>query len=152
MNCGVSSSSVLVVAVSASLVALGIESYVLTVAYPLFAVVGDAEFRAMHALHSERITWTIGPALLGAFGANALLAAAPPPGAPRWLPIVAAIAGGAVLGITAFVQVPLHARLGETGRDLALIRTLNANEPWRAAATLVQAAADVAMLALALRR
>jgi hypothetical protein len=142
---------VLLVASVAALVALGIEIYVFTIAYPAFGIVGPREFVALHVLHSERITWSIGPALLVAAFANAALALARPAAVPAWLAIVAAAAGFGVLGITAFVQVPLHAALAG-GQDLDVVRRLNANEWLRALATTIQAGADVAMLALALAR
>ncbi len=141
----------LLTAAVAALVALGIELYVVTIAYPLFGIVGSRKFLAVHALHTERITWSIGPALLVAAFANASLLAARPPGVPMWLAIVATGAGFAVLGITAFVQVPLHGALA-AGQDLGVIARLNANEPFRAIATALQAIADVAMLAIALHR
>jgi hypothetical protein len=141
---------VLLIASVASLVALGIEIYVFTIAYPAFALIGDAEFGAIHALHSERITYSIGPALLFAFFANVALVVNRPRDSPLWLPICAAIAGAIVLAVTAFVQVPLHARLA-AGRDPSAIAALNANEWMRALATFAQASFDVAMLALALR-
>ncbi len=141
----------LLVASVAALVALGIEIYVVTIAYPAFGIVGPREFVALHVLHSERITWSIGPALLVAAFANAALVVARPAAVPAWLAILAAAAGFAVLGITAFVQVPLHAALAG-GQDLDVVRRLNANEWLRALATTIQAGADVAMLALALAR
>jgi len=106
-------------------------------------------FLAVHALHSERITYAIGPALLGAFAANALLIFERPRGVPLWLPIVAAAMGGLVLGYTAFVAVPLHARLRE-GAGAKTIAALNATEWMRALATFAQGACDVTMLGLAL--
>jgi hypothetical protein len=139
----------LLIAAVASLVALGIEIYVYTVAYPILAMVGDREFAAIHTLHANRITYSIGPALLIAFFANLVLAA--DRRSPHWpLAAAAALSGAAVLAITLFVQVPLHARLSE-GRDLATLTRLNANEWTRALATLAQAACDIALLALALK-
>jgi hypothetical protein len=143
----------LLIASVASLVAFGIEVYVYTVAYPMLALVGDREFVAIHALHSNRITYSIGPALLLAFFANLVLAVErgrSASGPPVLLACAAALAGGLVLGITAFVQVPLHARLAD-GRDVAVLAQLNANEWMRALATFAQAGCDVALLALALR-
>ena len=141
----------LLIASVAALVALGIETYVATVAYPNFARVGAIDFPAFHAFHSERITYSIGPALSIAAFANAALAFGRPRGIPLWLPLVAAGAGILVLGITAFVQVPIHVELSARGYDSNAIARLNANEPARALATFAQAACDVAMLAIALR-
>jgi hypothetical protein len=143
-------SQMLLFATVAALVASGIEYYVVAIAYPGFALVGPREFPAIHALHSERITYVIGPALLGAFAANALLLATRPRGLPLWLVAVAAVSGGIVLAYTAFVAVPLHARLG-AGSDAATIAALNATEWMRAIATFVQAGCDVALLWYALR-
>jgi hypothetical protein len=141
---------VLFIASVAALFASGIESYVFAIAYPVFALVGSREFSAIHTLHSERITFLIGPALLAAFGANALLVFERPAQVPLWLALAAALAGGAVLVYTAFVAVPLHARLG-AGADAAAIASLNATEWIRALATFVQAACDLAMLWLVAR-
>lgn len=142
----------MLVAAVASLIGLGIELYVFAVAYPLFALIGEREFAAVHALHSSRITYIVGPTIAFAFGANALLAAVPAGGVPVWLPRLAAAAGAAVLLITAMLQVPLHARLSQFGRDTAAIARLNSNEPWRALAMTLQAACDVAMVWLVLPR
>ncbi len=136
----------------ASLVALGIELYVWTVAYPNFERVGRAEFLGVHAFHAERITYSIGPALIVAACANAAVAVVRPRGVPGWLPLAAVAAGIFVLGYTAFIQVPIHARLSHLGYDRPTIEQLNANEPARAFATFAQAACDVAMLAIVLRR
>lgn len=142
----------LLIASVAALLALGIETYVFTVAYPNFARVGAAEFPAFHALHTERIAFSIGPALLVSAFANGVLALERPREIPLWLPLVATAAGIAVLAYTAIFAVPLHARLSESGYDARTIARLNAGEPIRALATLVQAACDVAMVAIALRR
>jgi hypothetical protein len=136
---------VLFIALVAALLASGIESYVFAIAYPGFALIGAREFSAIHTLHTERITYLIGPALLVAFGANALLAFDRPAPVPLALAIAAAIAGGIVLAYTAFVAVPLHARLA-AGMDAEAIASLNATEWIRALATFAQAACDVAML------
>jgi len=134
----------------AALIASGIEYYVFTIAYPGFALIGAREFTAIHVLHSERISYAIGPALLVAFAANALLISARPRSVPLWLAVAAAVCGGIVLAYTAFVAVPLHARLS-SGADESVIAALNATEWIRALATFAQAGCDVAMLWLALR-
>jgi hypothetical protein len=135
----------LFVALVAASIAAGIESYVFAIAYPAFALVGAREFAAIHTLHSTRITFLIGPALLVAFGANALLVFDRPSQVPLWLALAAALTGGIVLAYTAFVAVPLHARLA-AGPDAAAIASLNATEWVRAFATFAQALCDVAMV------
>jgi len=47
-----------------ALVALGIETYVFTVAYPSFARIREREFPERRAFHANRITYSIGPALV----------------------------------------------------------------------------------------
>jgi hypothetical protein len=136
----------------AALLALGIELYVFTVAYPLFAMIGEREFPAVHAFHAARITYSIGPALVLAAAGNGLLLFERPAVVGLGLPIAATGAGLLVLAITAFVQVPLHVQLDALGRDLPTLARLNANEVYRALFTLVQAGCDVAMLVLLLRR
>ena len=140
----------LLIATVAALFASGIEYYVFAIAYPSFAIVAAREFPAIHSLHSQRITYGIGPALLIAFAANALVLSVRPRGVPMWLVVVATVAGGLVLAYTAFVAVPLHGRLS-AGSDARVLAALNATEWMRALATFVQAAADVAMLSLVLR-
>jgi len=142
--------SLLVVASVAALVATGIEYYVVAIAYPAFGMVDARQFLAIHALHTERIAYVIGPALLGAFAANALLVANRPRNVPLWLPVVAALAGAGVLAYTAFVAIPLHARLA-AGADTKTIGALNATEWMRAMLTVLQATCDVVMLWLVLR-
>ena len=55
-----------------------------------------------------------------------------------------------MLAYTAFVAVPLHARL-QTRLDERVVATLNATEWIRFVATFAQAGCDVAMLWLVLR-
>jgi hypothetical protein len=138
----------LLTAAVAAIFAAGVEVYIWTVAYPAFAMIDARQFSAFHIMHSSRIALYIGPALIAAFLANSGYALSRPSGAAFWIAIVAATAGALVLAVTAFVQVPLHARLEY--RDLETIGRLNANEWLRAAATFVQAACDVVLLWLAL--
>jgi hypothetical protein len=143
-------SNTLLVATVAALIASGIEYYVFAIAYPSFALASPVTFPALHALHSERITYAIAPALLGAFAANAVLLSLRPRGLPVWLVAAAVMSGGIVLAYTAFVAVPLHARLA-SGLDQPTIAALNATEWIRALATFTQAACDVALVWCALR-
>lgn len=80
--------------------------------YPLFAGVGAGGFPAYAAKHSRRITSLVAPLMLLEVLTGALLLFSPPPVPPVWV----WWAGTALLALiwasTAFVQVPLHARLG----------------------------------------
>jgi len=139
-------SRIALVAAVAALLALGIETYVFTIAYPGFGRVGEREFADLHAFHANRITYSIGPALIVAFGANVLVAIGSAARHERGLGIAAALAGGFVLAWTAFVQVPNHGRLAR-GYDRQTLAALARAEWPRALATVVQAACDVALLA-----
>lgn len=87
--------------------------------YPLFANVGREHFAAYEAAHTQTITLLVGPLMVVevALGLAALFLA------PSWL---RAFAFGLVVVIwvsTAFLQVPLHNRLG-AGFDEAAQRAL----------------------------
>lgn len=95
---------------------VGLIWFVQLVAYPLFAIVGAAEFADYHAAHSRWITWVVGPLMLGELAgvvASLALATLQPSGASAsrelaWL-------GGALLAgiwvVTFFASVPQHATL-----------------------------------------
>jgi hypothetical protein len=80
--------------------------------YPLFASVGREAFAAFEADHRRRITPLVGPVM----GAELLLATALIFDRPSTMPTWLAWVGTAIVGViwlsTAFVQVPLHDRLG----------------------------------------
>ncbi len=82
-----------------------------TVAYPLFALVGAAEFPAYHAAHTRWISGLVLPLMVGELaGAAWWLTQTTAPSERPWA------VGGAVLlalvwGTTFFVSVPQHARL-----------------------------------------
>jgi len=90
--------------------------------YPAFRWVGTEEFGAFHREHSVHIAWIVGPLMPAEMAAAIALVAGTADGARRW-----AIAGlGLVVLIwlsTAFVQIPIHARLGR-GKDPAAISRL----------------------------
>ena len=91
--------------------------------YPLFASVGREVFAAFEADHTSRITPLVGPVM----GAELLLAITPLFDRPTTMPIWLAWVGAAIVGViwlsTAFVQVPLHDRLGR-GFDADAHRSL----------------------------
>jgi len=82
------------------------------VQYPGFADVGPAQFAAFHEHHKTRITWIVAPLMLVELVSGLALIAYGPPGLSR----SAVWVGVALIGLnwahTAFVAVPLHARLG----------------------------------------
>lgn len=91
--------------------------------YPMFAEVPAGRFKRYEKRHVQRITYVVGPLMVGeALTGIALLVAAPTSG----VLIVAEVGVLLLLVIwlsTAFLQVPLHAKL-ETAYDPALHRRL----------------------------
>ena len=76
--------------------------------------------------HQQRITWVVGP-LMAVEGITALvLLVDRPPSMDAWMAWAAAILLAVALGSTAFVQVPLHARLA-AGDDTAAAPLISTN-------------------------
>jgi hypothetical protein len=86
----------------------GVSWTVQIVQYPLFALVGAAEFAPFHAAHAARIT----PVVFGAMRAELLSALAllvvRPAWAPGWLAWAGAACAVATWALTGLVQVPQH--------------------------------------------
>lgn len=111
---------------AATLALVGLIWTIQIVHYPLMADVGEDAFAGYHARHERAITWIVAPLMLTELVTSAWLVLASP------VPLDALLTGaGLVLvlivwGMTAFVAVPLHARLGR-GFDAAvherLVRT-----------------------------
>ncbi len=109
--------------------------------YPLFARVGEAEWRAYEREHQRRITLVVAPLMLANVGlALALVLDAAT--ALRWVNL--ALAGG-VFAATLLVYSPQHGRLG-TGYDRAAIDHLVALNRWRTAAWTAQALVALALV------
>lgn len=90
----------------------GLIWFVQVVHYPLFGAVGSDRLREYEVLHARRTTYVVMPVMLVEL-ATAI-----------WLlfiePTPASVLGAALLGViwgsTAFLQVPLHGRLAQTGQ------------------------------------
>jgi len=131
--------------VGASFFMAGLIWVMQVVHYPLFALVGRAEFRAYEDAHTRRITWLVGPGmLLGLLSAGALVFVR-----PAAIPLAAPLAGLALLLVslvsTALVQGPAHGRLG-AGFDAAVHRRLVRSNWVRTAAWSAQALVAAFML------
>ncbi|HRE08481.1 MAG TPA: hypothetical protein PKX00_22870 [Opitutaceae bacterium] len=93
------------------------------VLYPLFALVGPAEFPAFHSAEMNRIGWIVAPLMT----VELLLALGAVLSAPRdSLPWLAAAFLAVVWASTAFIQVPLHQELSVTGYDAERLGRLTA--------------------------
>jgi hypothetical protein len=106
---------------------VGLIWFVQVVAYPLFALVGPAEFVRYHHAHSNLITFLVGPLMLLELGAACVWVADTDGVASR--PV--AVAGLALVllawAVTGLVSVPQHALLGQgfDARAHALLVTSN---------------------------
>lgn len=99
--------------VGATLTMFGAIWIVQVVHYPLFAGVGAGGWSAYEAQHQARITWVVGPAMVLELVTAVWLVAVPPANLPREALVAGAVLVGVLWASTAFVQVPLHAALGD---------------------------------------
>jgi len=114
------------------------------VQYPGLARVGAAELPAFHEHHCARITWIVGPLMACELATGLALLAWRPPAVPLQL-----VGSGLALiavnwACTAFVSVPLHARL--TARAPGVQRSLVATNWIRTAAWTARGGCALAML------
>jgi hypothetical protein len=111
--------------------------------YPLFAGVGEAEWRAYEREHQRRITLVVAPLMLANVAlAVAVVFAGDGPAVLRWTNV--ALAAG-VFAATGLVYSPLHGSLGAT-HDRAAIGRLVALNWWRTAAWTAQALVALALV------
>ncbi len=127
----------------------GFQWTVRVLVYPQFAAVPPAAFAAFERSHQRRVSRVVGPLFAGQGVTTVLLLVLRPAAVPL-LPVLAGAAClAAVLGVTAFLAVPLHRRL-DRGWDPAVHRRLLRVDGLRvAAATAGAAAAGWALLAAA---
>jgi hypothetical protein len=115
--------TLLVVSLALSAAYAGFQWTVRFLVYPQFARVPADAFAAYERSHQRLVTRVVGPLFAGQGVITLLLLALRPAGVPL-LPVLAGAAClAAVLGVTAFLAVPLHRRL-DTGWDLAAHRRL----------------------------
>ena len=88
--------------------------------YPAFASIADSKTAEFHRMHSNRISWIVGPLMLVELASAAALAAF---ASPRWLWSLNVVGVGAIWASTAFSMVPAHERLAQ-GFTPALVRKL----------------------------
>lgn len=102
--------------------------FVQLVQYPSFARVDPSSFAEFHAFHSTRITWIVAPLMI----VEALTALSVALRPPRFVTVPEAWVGLALVALvwasTAFLQVPMHQRLG-SGFDESAWRFL-CNSNW----------------------
>ena len=141
---------VFLVNAAATLAMFGVILVVQQVHYPLFRGVGADGWVAYAAEHGRRMTPVVLPLMAAELVTAALLVWNRPP----WVPAAWAWVGLALVGVawlsTAFVQVPLHARLG-AGWDAAAHARLVSTNAVRTAAWALRSALVVWLLARTFR-
>jgi hypothetical protein len=93
--------------------------------YPLMRLVG-AEFVRYHALHSQLITWIVGPLMVVELVGALALVAARPAAMPAWLVWAGVACVGVAWATTALASVPAHNVLAsgfEASAHQALVAT-----------------------------
>ena len=119
--------TVLVISTVAAWGMVGVIWVVQLVHYPLLGRLSALEPKAAAVDHQRRITWVVGP-LMAAEGVTALILLV---SRPDSMSAVSAFAAAALLGValasTAFVQVPLHARLAESHDDAVVTSLITTN-------------------------
>lgn len=105
--------AVFLVHLGATLLMVGVIWTVQVVHYPLFAGVGAGGWAAYEAAHQSRITLVVGPLMLAELVTAVWLVLDRPAGLPAWAVVLGAALVGVIWASTAFVQVPLHATLGD---------------------------------------
>ena len=144
---------VLVVAHAVATLALcGLTWTVAVVVYPGFVEAGEvtdtAGWQRIHAAHSRRMVWAVGPLWLVEGLAVAGLLVERPAAVPFGLILVAAVTGAATVALTVLRAVPLHERL-TPGFDPTLVGALRWAHGWRSLAWAIAAADGVAMALMA---
>ncbi len=144
------SDAALVAGVAASWVMTGVIWFVQVVHYPLLAAL-RSDVSATSAEHRWRTTVVVALPMAVQGLATLVLLASPPPEVWGPSPWVAAVLLAVALGVTAFVSVPLHVRMTETG-DVKAGERLVATNWWRTAAWSGHAVILTVMLGQALTR
>ena len=141
---------VLLVQFAATWTMVGIIWFVQVVHYPLFSRVDGPGSGAYAVENQRRTSWVVGPPM-AAEGVTALwLAASPPGGVGRVLPVVGLVLLALVLGSTVLLQVPEHARLVD-GHEPSTVRRLVSGNWVRTVGWTARGVLVAAMVVLATR-
>jgi len=106
----------LLIHIASTIMMCGIIWAVQCVEYPMFADVGEADFKIYHDNHMRRITWVAGPLMLAeVFSGAALILASP---SAVSIPLVQQLSALGLLiyiwVVTALSQIPAHRALMKT--------------------------------------
>lgn len=127
---------------------VGLIWFVQVVHYPLFTGVGEDHFVAYEHRHTRQTSLVVGP-LMGLEGVTALvIAAVPPDGLSRVLPLVGLALLAVIHTSTITLQVPMHTELGKHYSDAVVRRLVRTN--WiRTIGWTMRSVVAVAMLVVA---
>lgn len=114
---------ILLLHLGATLAMVGLIWFVQVVHYPLFAVVGDAQFAAYEKSHQDRTTMVVAPLMLTEAATASLLTFMQPSTVPVPLVWLGVALVAALWLSTFFWQVPAHAQLAQQF-DAAIHRRL----------------------------
>ena len=98
----------LLIHLAATLIMFGIIWVIQVVHYPLFAQVGEEQFRAYEQAHTRLITFVVFPPMTIELITSILLVFNRPIGVSTWLPVVGLLLVILIWLSTAFLQVPMH--------------------------------------------
>ena len=122
---------ILLIALSSTWAMTGLIWTIQIVHYPIFDAIErgtDSElWRRFAQRHTTAISYVVGPFMLAEGATGIWIAASPPAGMSRILPLVALVLMGAAYGVTAFASAPLHGRLGPSFDDALHTRLVNTN-------------------------
>jgi hypothetical protein len=117
----------------------GFQWTVQVLVYRQFELVPAAAFVAYEQAHQRRVSFVVGPLFAGLTLTTAGVLFFRPAGTPWWAGIVGAVLLVVILGVTAFLAVPLHGRLS-TGFEKSVYRSLLRVDLVRAVAATLDAA------------
>lgn len=118
---------------AATLYMVGLIWFVQVVHYPLFALVGPAQFQAYQMAHMRLTTWVVGPPMLLELAGAVALPLVGLEGLPRWMPWLGLALLAGIWASTAILQVPRHEALLAGGFDAGHHTALVATNGLRAA-------------------
>jgi hypothetical protein len=117
----------------------GFQWTVQVLVYPQFELVPAAAFAEYERAHQRRVSFVVGPLFAGLTVTTAGVVLLRPAGTPWWSAVLAVLLLAVILGVTAFLAVPLHGRLA-AGFDAASYRRLLHVDLVRAGAATGEAA------------
>ena len=108
---------VLLVALASTWAMVGLIWVIQVVHYPIFDSIEDGDdhqgWVQFAGRHTRTISFVVGPLMVAEGVTGLWLAASPPDGTGRVLPLVALALMGVAYGVTAFVSAPLHGQMAD---------------------------------------